>query len=362
LSESTPSSRTIARQVLRPWPAPPGGRRCLAPWPAGAGIVAALLLGVALLSGAQERHYTVAFANLTEEPGVTIEGTGFTGRDVRQSFELAARRYPIDVVFYDNQRDGAKALANAADAIGRRVDLYIQYQHDRSINRAVGEKLRSAGIPVLAVNDPVPGAPLYTADNRVAGRIAGETLAKFATSTWRGQAAVAVLLGHLTDQANRLPERTQGVREAFAQSLPTIGITALDTQGNLAQVGPLLGKFLSTHPAAKVLVATMDDTTALVAKTALEAAGRIADAAIVSQGCDRSVHGGVSDRKEIDPNNRGTVLIGSVAFYLDRYGYEILPLAMRILQGQSVPPLTATPHRLITAANVWREYPPYDMQ
>ena len=41
---------------------------------------------------AQERRYTVAFANLTEEPGVTLEGTGFTGREVRESFALAARR------------------------------------------------------------------------------------------------------------------------------------------------------------------------------------------------------------------------------------------------------------------------------
>jgi hypothetical protein len=26
-----------------------------------------------------------------------------------------------------------------------------------------------------------------------------------------------------------------------------------------------------------------------------------------------------------------------------------------------VPPLTATPHKLVTAANVFIEYPPYDM-
>lgn len=315
-----------------------------------------------MLSGAQERRYTIAFANLTEEPGVTIEGTGFTGRDVRQSFELAARRYPIDLIFYDNQRDGAKALDNVADAIGRRVNLYISYQQDPSINRAVGEKLRNAGIPVLAVNSSVPGAPLYTADNLAAGRIAGESLAKFAAGTWRGQPTVAVLLGNLSDQANRVRERAQGVREGLTESLSTIRITALDTQGNPAQVGPLLAKFVSTHPASKILIAAMDDVTALMTKTALETAGRIADAAIVSQGCDRSVHGGVSDHKEIDPNNRGSVLIGSVAFYLDRYGYQILPLAMRMVRGESVPTRTVTPHLLVTAANVWREYPPYDMQ
>src|SRR2546422_331934 len=81
-----------------------------------------------------------------------------------------------------------------------------------------------------------------------------------------------------------------------------------------------------------------------------------------SFGCDRSIHGGASDRKEIDPSNRGSIVLGSVAFYLDRYGYDVLPLALRMLRGEPVPARTTTAHKLITAANVFKEYPPYDMQ
>src|SRR4029450_3880227 len=117
------------------------------------------LAGPAFVAVAQERRYTVAFANLTEEPGKTLEGTGFTGREVRESFVLAARRYPIDLVFYDNQRDPAKALANAEDAVGRKVDLYIQYLDDPATNVKVGQRLRAAGVGVLAINKPVPDAP-----------------------------------------------------------------------------------------------------------------------------------------------------------------------------------------------------------
>jgi ABC-type sugar transport system substrate-binding protein len=124
----------------------------------------------------------------------------------------------------------------------------------------------------------------------------------------------------------------------------------------------LLGKTAAGNPNTRILVAAMDDTTALSAKAALESLGRTADAAIVGLGCDRSVHGEASERKEIDPNNRGSILIGSVAFYLDRYGYDLLPLALRMLRGEPVPPRTPTRHILITSANVWREYPPYDMQ
>ncbi len=43
------------------------------------------------------RRFRVALANLDETPGVTLEGLGFTGMDVRRSFELAARAMPVDM-------------------------------------------------------------------------------------------------------------------------------------------------------------------------------------------------------------------------------------------------------------------------
>jgi len=326
-------------------------------------MAVALLVALALASAlhAQERRWTVAFANLTEEPGVTLEGTGFTGREVRESFVLAARAYPIDLVFYDNQRDPARTLSNAEDAIARKVDLLIEYSHDAATNVAVADRLRAARIPVLAINGEVPGAPLYTIDNLAAGRIAGNTLGQFGAQAWSGKPMVAVLVGDLGAKAHRVPERAQGVREALASHVPAVRIVPLDTRGNPAQVAPMLGKLLASQPSAKLLIAAMDDASALAAKSALESAGRLLDAAIVSHGADRSMHGGMNDRKEIDPANRGSIVLGSVAFLLDRYGYEVLPLAVAMLRGETVPARTTTRHVLITAANVFKEYPPYDM-
>ena len=338
----------------------PRGRRRPHVWWVAAGLLAALLVAGALTPARAERQYVVAFANLTEEPGVTVEGTGFTGREIRESFVLAARKYPVEMVYYDNQRDDARALQNADAAIARKVDLYIQY-HQGGANVAIAEKLKAAGIPILALNYPVPGAPLYTMDNLVAGRVAGEALAQFALRAWRGQPTVAAVVGNLSAVADRVPERAQGVTEALARRLPAVRVTPVDTRGNPAQVGPLLGKFLAAHPTGKLLLAATDDTTALAVKGAVETAGRVHDAAIVSHGVDRTIHGGMNDRKEIDPNNRGSIVIGSVAFYLDRYGYDVLPLAMRVLRGESVPARVTTRHTLVSAANVFIEYPPYDM-
>lgn len=313
------------------------------------------------LAAGQERRYTIAFANLTEEPGVTIEGTGFTGPEIRSSFVLAARKLPIDLVLYDNQRDPKKALTNAEDAIARKVDLFVEYFADPDANAAVAARLKAARIPILALNHGVPGAPLYTIDNEAAGRIAGEALGQFATRGWRGQPTVAAIVGPVDAKTDRVPERVQGVMEGLRARLPAVKPVTLDTQGNPARVGALLGKFVAAHPGTKVLVAATDDSTALAAKSALEVAGRASDAAIVSHGVDRNIHGGINDKKEIDPNNRASIVIGSVAFYLDRCGYDVLPLALRMLRGEAVPPRTVTKHVLVTATNVFVEYPPYDM-
>jgi ABC-type sugar transport system substrate-binding protein len=202
--------------------------------------------------------------------------------------------------------------------------------------------------------------PIYTVDNVAAGRIAGEALAQFAGRSWRGQPLAAAVIGNLSATTDRVPERAQGVTEVLAQRLPAVRVTTIDTKGNPAQVGPLLGKFLAGQR-GKLLLAATDDTTALAVKAAVEAVGRGQDAAIVSHGVDRSIHGGMNDRKEIDPTNRGSIIIGSVAFFLDRYGYDVLPLAMRMLRGEGVPPRVVTRHILVTAANVFIEYPPYDM-
>jgi ribose transport system substrate-binding protein len=346
----------------------PGRRRCHVCWPTGKGPGALVVLGLLLAAwfapsapGWAQRRWVVAFANATEQPGVTLEGTGFTGADIRGSFDLAVRQYPIDLVFYDNQRDDARAVANAEAAIARKVDLYIQYHRGTAANATVAQKLKAANIPVLAVNSPVPGAPLYSVDNTAAGRLAGEALAEFAARSWAGQPTVAVVIGRVTDAADRVPERVQSVTETLRKRLPAARLTTLDTQGNPAQVATLLGGFLAGQPSRKVLIAATDDATALAAKSAVEAAGRLRDSAIVSHGVDRSIHGGANDRKEIDPSNRTSIVIGSVAFYLDRLGYDVLPLAQRMLRGEPVPALTATPHKLITAGNVFIEYPPYDM-
>jgi ribose transport system substrate-binding protein len=310
---------------------------------------------------AQERRFTIAFANLADDPGARIEGLGFTGEDVRLSFELGARGLPIDLVLYDNARDRAKSVANAEDAVRRKVDLYIQYCDDQAANDEVARRLADARIPVLAVNSSVGNAPLYAADNREAGRLAGDALGKFAQTTWRGRLLAAAILGAVKDPSKTIQARITGITEGLHKILPDVVPVQLDSGNNFIDAQAQLRRFLAKETGAMALVATLDDTTALAAKLAAETAGRVPDTVIVSQGCDRSVHGGTTANKVIDPNNRSSIVLGSVAYFLDRYGSEILPLALKMLRGEPVPPRSFTDHVLVTAKNVFRIYPPIDI-
>jgi ribose transport system substrate-binding protein len=309
----------------------------------------------------QQRRFTIAYANLTDDPGARIEGLGFTGEDVRTSFVMGARGLPIDLVLYDNARDRAKAVANAEDAVRRKVDLYIQYCDDPAANEEVARRLVAARIPVLAVNYPVGDAPFYGADNREAGRIAGDALGKFSQTTWRGRVVAAAILGAVKDPSKAVQDRIAGITEGLQKVRPDIAPAQLDSAGNFLDAQAQLRRFLAKETGAMALVATLDDTTALAAKLAAETAGRVPDTVIVSQGCDPSIHGGTNANKPIDPNNRNSIVLGSVAYFLDRCGSDILPLALKMLRGEDVPPRSYTEHILVTAKNVFRIYPPIDM-
>jgi ABC-type sugar transport system substrate-binding protein len=312
-------------------------------------------------AGAEGRRFRIALANLDETPGVTLEGLGFTGTELRRSFELAARTLPIDMLYFDNAGDPARALANAEAAIAAKVDLLIEYNADAEANAEIARRLAGASIPALALVDPLPSAPLYGPDNRAAGRIAGRALGAFAVETWPGEQVLGVLIGDLADPGSAISDRVQGITQGVHEALPSLSLAALDTGGQSLRADALLAKFLQTQRGQRVLIATLDDLAAVYAKNAIEMNHRQSDCVVVSQGLDRNIHGSASEKKEIDPNNRGSVVLGSVAYYMDRYGYDVLPLALRLLAGEQLPPRTMTQHTLVTAANVFREYPPFDM-
>jgi ribose transport system substrate-binding protein len=60
----------------------------------------------------------------------------------------------------------------------------------------------------------------------------------------------------------------------------------------------------------------------------------------VGQGADRRVN------KELE--NPGSRIIGSTAYMPERYGEQVIPLALKILRGEPVPPAVYIEHQFIS--------------
>lgn len=103
-------------------------------------------------------HCKIGFANLSEQIPFAV--------DVRRSIEQAVQHAGnMDLVVADNQLNSEVALQVADRLIAAGVDLAIEYQIDDRVNSVVANKFRRAGIPVIAVDDPILGATYFGVDN-----------------------------------------------------------------------------------------------------------------------------------------------------------------------------------------------------
>jgi len=103
-------------------------------------------------------------------------------------------------------------------------------------------------------------------------------------------------------------------------------------------------KHLSRTPPGNTLIAAVNDPSAIGALRAFDEAGRTCEYVAVSQNA--------SEEAREEMRRTGARLIGSVAYFPENYGAEIIALALDILHHKPVPPAVFTRHHLITPDNV----------
>jgi ribose transport system substrate-binding protein len=96
-------------------------------------------------------------------------------------------------------------------------------------------------------------------------------------------------------------------------------------------------------------VGAANDSSALGAARAFQEAGRAATCAIVGQ------NGEPDARAEL--RRPRTPLVGTVGYFPERYGDDLLALALDLLAHRPTPPAKFVRHQVITPANVDHLYP-----
>src|SRR5437879_3829656 len=98
-------------------------------------------------------------------------------KEVSSSLQRAAAAEGIELITVDNRYSAKTAQRNADLLVRERVDLAIEFQTDEHVAAVVSAKYREAGIPMVAIDIPHPGATYYGANNYEAGLIGGRYLA-----------------------------------------------------------------------------------------------------------------------------------------------------------------------------------------
>ena len=187
--------------------------------------------------------------------------------------------------------------------------------------------------------------------HRQAGLIAGRYLARWAELHWQGKVDELLLLE--LPKAGQVPNaRILGSMLGVVERLVWLSdgqIKILRTSGHYENAVALTRNHLRRSRSEKILVAAINDPCALGALEAFRNAGREEHCAIVGHNASPEAHA--------ELGKKDSRLIGSVGYFPERYGEGVIPLALDLLAGRSVPPATFVRHEMITTSNVGAFYP-----
>jgi ribose transport system substrate-binding protein len=307
-----------------------------------------MLAGVALLGGAgpapslAQAKKRIAFANFNDE-------ASFAAAVLRGFREAARARGDVEMLYYDNRQDAARSVENARTVAAQKVDLFIEYNGIQAANAQIARLMEEARIPVLAIQVPVPGAPLYAVNNPLSGTESGRALAETARARWGAAPPAALIIG-LPEAGPLFIERSEAAKRAIKAVFPDITFDEHTSKNDTGVARQVTQDFLTRHPRGKVIIWVHVDGMALASLAAVRNAAREADVLIATTGGDRAMFP--------ELRRAGSPVVGSFSFFPENWGAEVLDLVGRMLKGEQLPPLTHPGKQLLlTPANINEHYP-----
>lgn len=289
-------------------------------------------------------RYVFAFANLQRDMAFGIK--------VEEGIKANAQAAGVELLVADNRLDGPTALANAESFVRRGVDFVIEFQTDVNFGPTIMQKFAKAGIGVVAIDIPMPGATFFGANNPRSGFMGGAYLAQAALARFgAGQVGQGYLVVGELPQSGAIPAmRTEGQLAGFLAVLPEFPrdhLIRIDTKNTLQYSFQQMRNALGRIPAgAPLMLLAINDQSVTGMLRAAQQAGRQADLIAVGNGAD-----------ELETLAGEPALAASVAYFPERYGNYLIPIGLMALAGKTLPPAVLVEHLMVTRANICQYYP-----
>jgi ribose transport system substrate-binding protein len=260
-----------------------------------------------------------------------------------------------ELIILDNQYDADIGLEIAEAMLAKKPDVFIEHQADVKVNNIIAAKFAEAGIPIIAVDVPVPGSPFMGVNNWQVATMGGKYMAQLIKTKWGGWEAVdlVVLLQNPVGGETTML-RSEGFAVALAEVFGDIvEAKIIRTDGGIGesdQAKAAMDDVLATYPAAKkIAVTSLNEETMSGVVVALQGAERWHpdDLIVITLGVDDlgklQIRKGLSD--------------AGVAFFPEKYGEYLIPAACALLEGAPIPSHLYIENAIITKDNIDQVYP-----
>jgi ribose transport system substrate-binding protein len=264
---------------------------------------------------------------------------------------------PGDLYYADNQYDATIGLKNADIMLAKSPDVLINFQFDAKVNSIIANKFGQAGIPIIAVDVPTPGAPFMGVNNFPVAYMAGEVAIEYVEALGGIDMIDAIVLLQFPAGGEVLMLRSEGFYQAFADKygpevVDPITVRADGGAGEAEQANQAMTDVLSTIPDAEYAVLTSINAQSMSgAISAIQTAGRWDPEKwiVVTQGADET-----GCQQVVDGLTKA-----SIAYFPEKYGEYLIPASVALMKGEVVPPFMYVENVPISMDNMADYYPQY---
>ena len=304
-------------------------------------LVVTMLLSVVAMAE-EAKTWKIGFANIAEL--VELQVT------VKESVERAAKEAGVELVYMNNNLDGATAVQNADNMVQQEIDGFIEFNIDESVGPTIKGIMDDAGVPIIAVDIAIEGCTFFGANNEIAGTVGGRRLGDVAQERWGEEPEILLLVYDSTSGESPMKRVTcmpDGLREVFPD-FSEEKIFMVDSGIDASTAQKAVSDFLSAHPNEhKIAIGCYHDVAATSTLAAIETAGREADCIMVSEN-----EYGYLDYIKANPEAvENECWVGGVAFFFTQYGDYLIPAMVKKLEGEDIGEAIYVNHEVITREN-----------